>query len=81
MELWKGVASADTIIRPWKTEAVTKHVTQQLETASATAVDGSTVHFSVKDYPVTLCCHSDSPGAVEIVTAAKAAINKFNKDR
>ena len=75
------VANTNIVVRPWKTEEVEKHVTQQLTTASATAIDGSTVHFPVKDYPITVCCHSDSPGAVEIVTAAKAAIDKFNKDR
>ena len=75
-----GVVNADAVIRPWKTEDVEKHVTQQLITASATATDGSTVHFDMKDYPITVCCHSDSPGALEIVTAAKAAIDKFNKD-
>ncbi|MCJ1239029.1 hypothetical protein MMC14_007022 [Varicellaria rhodocarpa] len=75
-----GMLVIDRKKKPWKTEDVEKHVTQQLITASATATDGSTVHFDMKDYPITVCCHSDSPGALEIVTAAKAAIDKFNKD-
>lgn len=66
--------------RPWKTEDVIKHVTQQLNTESVTAVDGSTVHLPVKDYPISLCCHSDSPGASEIVKAARAAVDRFNKE-
>lgn len=57
-----------------------KHVTQQLTTESVTATDGTTVHLPVKDYPLSLCCHSDSPGCVEIVKTARAVANKFNDE-
>ena len=46
-------------------EDVRKHVTQQWETQSVTATDGSTVQLPVKDYPISVCCHSDSPGCLE----------------
>ncbi|KAK3055050.1 hypothetical protein LTR09_004210 [Extremus antarcticus] len=32
-----------------------------------------------QDHPVSLCCHSDSPGAVQIVTAARQIVDEFNK--
>jgi len=66
--------------RPWKLEDVEKHVTQQLYTESVTAVDGTTVHLPVKDHPISLCCHSDSPGCVEIITKTKEVVDKFNKE-
>lgn len=30
------------------------------------------------EYEVSLCCHSDSPGAVEIVKAARDIVDQFN---
>ena len=44
-----------------------------------TAVTGETVELPVGDYEVSLCCHSDSPGAVEIVKGAREIIDEFNK--
>ncbi|KAL8709574.1 MAG: hypothetical protein Q9220_005666 [cf. Caloplaca sp. 1 TL-2023] len=75
-----GMLVIDRIKKPWKTEDVKRHVTQQLTTQSVTATDGSTVQLPVKDYPLSLCCHSDSPGCVEIVQTARAVADKFNKD-
>ena len=66
--------------RPWALEDVEKHVTQQLTTETVTAVTGEEVHLPVRDYPITLCCHSDSPGALEIVRTAKKAIDRFNQE-
>ena len=66
--------------RPWKLEDVEKHVTEQLTTESVTAVDGTNVHLPVKDYPISVCCHSDSPGCVDIIKTTRAVIDKFNKD-
>lgn len=66
--------------RPWKGEDVEKHVEQQLRTESVTAVDGSTVRLPVQDYPISICCHSDSPGCVDIVKTTKAVVDRFNKE-
>ena len=66
--------------RPWKLEDVEKHVEQQLTTESVTTVDGSTVHLPVKDYPVSICCHSDSPGCVGIISTTRKLCDKFNKE-
>lgn len=43
-----------------------------------TAVTGEQVQLPVKEYQVSLCCHSDSPGAVEIVKAAREIVDEFN---
>ncbi|KAL9006815.1 MAG: hypothetical protein Q9188_000426 [Gyalolechia gomerana] len=75
-----GMLVIDRVKKPWKNEDVEKHVTQQLTTQSVTATDGSTVQLPVKDYPLSLCCHSDSPGCVEIVKTARAVADRFNKE-
>ena len=44
------------------------------------AVDGTNVHLPVKNYPISVCCHSDSPGCVEIIRKTKEVVDKFNKE-
>lgn len=46
-----------------------------------TAVTGETVQLPLGGYQVSLCCHSDSPGCVEIVKQARDIIDKWNKDK
>ncbi|GLA57754.1 hypothetical protein AtubIFM55763_004804 [Aspergillus tubingensis] len=74
-----GMLVIDRKKKPWKIEDVKAHVRQQVEDSSATAVDGSVVQMGVKDYPVTICCHSDSPGCSEIVKATREVVDEFNK--
>ncbi|KAL8919968.1 MAG: hypothetical protein Q9208_006536 [Pyrenodesmia sp. 3 TL-2023] len=75
-----GMLVIDRVKKPWKNEDVEKHVTQQLTTQSVTATDGNTVRLPVKDHPLSLCCHSDSPGCGEIVKTARTVVDKFNKE-
>lgn len=42
---------------------------------------GEEVSLPFKNHQVTLCCHSDSPGAVQIVTAARQMVDEFNKQQ
>lgn len=65
--------------KPWSPEETKKHISSQLENSSVTAVTGEEVQLPIGDYDVSLCCHSDSPGAVTIVTAARQMIDEFNK--
>lgn len=65
--------------KPWSPEDTKKHISSQLENSSVTAVTGEEVQLPIGDYEVSLCCHSDSPGAVTIVTAARQMIDEFNK--
>lgn len=75
-----GMLVIDRKKKPWKIEDVRDHVSQQLNTQSVTATDGSVVQLPVKEYPVSICCHSDSPGCLEIIKATKEVIDKFNKE-
>lgn len=68
-----------SIRRPWTSDETKKHITSQLENSSVTAVTGEEVEMPFKSHPVTLCRHSDSPNAVQIVTAARQIVDDFNK--
>lgn len=76
-----GTLIVDRKKKAWDLEDVKKHVKQQLYDGSVTAVTGEVVDLPVKDYPVTICCHSDSPGCIEIVQATKEVADEFNKSR
>ncbi|GKZ27276.1 hypothetical protein AbraIFM66951_004881 [Aspergillus brasiliensis] len=58
---------------------VPRHVTEQIETSSVTAVDGTTVELPIGSHPISLCCHSDDPGCVEVVEEARAVVDAINK--
>ncbi|KAF2463041.1 uncharacterized protein BDR25DRAFT_397378 [Lindgomyces ingoldianus] len=62
----------------WQPNDIKKHVRAQIENASVTAVTGEEFQLPLGDYPISLCCHSDSPGAVAIVTAAREIVDEFN---
>jgi len=74
-----GMLVIDRKKKPWKKEDVKSHIGQQLNSQSVTATDGSTVKLPLKDYPISVCCHSDSPGCMEIITTVKEVIDEFNK--
>ncbi|EXJ80440.1 lactam utilization protein lamB [Capronia coronata CBS 617.96] len=67
---------------PWDQEKLKKHVRQEVEEGSVTAIDGTLVdwHFD-QDATVTVCCHSDSPGCVEIVKTTREIVDEVNKKR
>jgi lactam utilization protein B len=67
------------ISRPWKPDEAQAHIKSQVENGTVTAVTGEEVQLPIGDHQVSLCCHSDSPGAVEIVTAARQIVDQFNK--
>jgi len=64
--------------KPWTPEDSKKHIRSQVENASVTAVNGENIELPLGDHEVSLCCHSDSPGCVEIVKAAREIIDEFN---
>ena len=39
---------------------------------------GEEIELPIGDHEVSLCCHSDSPGAVEILKAARQIVDEFN---
>lgn len=65
--------------KAWTSEDVKKHISGQLDNSSVTAVTGEELELPVGQHDVSLCCHSDSPGALEIVQAARRYIDEFNK--
>jgi hypothetical protein len=65
--------------RPWHPDETRKHVLSQVENATVTAVTGEEVELPIGDHEVSLCCHSDSPGAVEIVKAARGTLQMYGK--
>lgn len=75
-----GMLVIDRKKKPWDLEDVRKHVSQQVESQTVTAVDGSVVELPVKDYPISICCHSDSPGCVGIIKTTRDVVDKFNKE-
>jgi len=74
-----GSLVIDRVKKPWKMEDVREHVRQQIEESKVTAITGDVVELPTGDYPISLCCHSDSPGCVEIVKAAREIVDEYNK--
>ena len=74
-----GMLVIDRKKKPWKKEDVRAHIGQQINTQSVTATDGVVVKLPLKDYPISICCHSDGPGCMEIITTTKQVIDEFNQ--
>ncbi|KAJ4367203.1 hypothetical protein N0V83_007733 [Neocucurbitaria cava] len=64
--------------KAWHPDETRKHVRSQVENATVIAATGEVLQLPIGDYEVSLCCHSDSPGAVEIVKAAREIVDEFN---
>ncbi|PTU22915.1 hypothetical protein P175DRAFT_0430601, partial [Aspergillus ochraceoroseus IBT 24754] len=73
-----GMLVIDRKKKPWDPADVEKHIRQQLEDQSVTSTEGTVVAPPMKDYPVSICCHSDSPGCVEIIKATRKVADEFN---
>lgn len=76
-----GTLIVDRKKKPWKIEDVKKHVRKQLQESKVIAITGEEAYLPVADHPITICCHSDSPGCIEIVTATREVVDAFNKER
>jgi lactam utilization protein B len=70
--------SANWPNRAWTQQESERHIRSQVEHAIVESVDGKEIELPIGDNEVSLCCHSDSPGCIEIVTAARSIIDKFN---
>ncbi|PSK51623.1 hypothetical protein B9Z65_2890 [Elsinoe australis] len=64
--------------KPWTKEESKKHIRSQVENSSVTAVTGEEIELPIGGNEVSLCCHSDSPGAIDIVKAAREIVDQFN---
>jgi lactam utilization protein B len=65
--------------KAWTPDETKKHILSQVDNSSVTAVTGEEIELPIGDHDVSLCCHSDSPGAVQIITAARQIVDEFNK--
>lgn len=74
-----GSLVVDRKKKPWAIEDVKKHVRQQIAESTVTAVTGEIVTLPTAEYQVSVCCHSDSPGCVDIVTATRQVVDEQNK--
>jgi UPF0271 protein len=74
-----GYLMLDRKKKPWEMEDVRKHIIQQLNEEGVTSIEGNFVPLPLKDYPVTICCHSDSPGCLDIIRTTKEVIDEFNQ--
>jgi lactam utilization protein B len=75
-----GMLVIDRKVKACRLEDVRKHVEQEVNSQTVTAVDGGVVELSVKDYPISICCHSDSPGCLDILKTTKEVVDKFNSE-
>ena len=75
----QGMLVIDRKKKPWDLKDVEKHIRQQVEEQSVTAVDGSVVPLPLKSYPLSICCHSDSPGCVGIIQTVRRVADEFNQ--
>lgn len=73
-----NMAGANDSNRPWTQEESKKHIRSQVENSSVTAVTGEEIELPIGENEVSLCCHSDSPGAIDIVKAAREIVDQFN---
>ncbi|KAM4056327.1 lamB/YcsF family protein [Hirsutella rhossiliensis] len=76
-----GSLVIDARKQAWRPDDVRAHVRQQLFEGSVTAVTGEVVARPTGEYPVSVCCHSDSPGCGEIIRAAREVVDEFNASR
>lgn len=74
-----GSLVVDRKKKPWAIDDVKRHVRQQIAESTVTAVTGEVVTLPTAGYPVSVCCHSDSPGCVDIVTATRQVVDEQNK--
>ncbi|KAI0317030.1 lamb YcsF family protein [Amylostereum chailletii] len=64
---------------PVSQETVRQRVTTMLETHQVTTKSGSLLHIGQGVSEVSICVHSDTPGAVEIAQCVKGLVDESNK--
>lgn len=74
-----GSLVVDRKKKAWAIEDVKSHVKQQIAESTVTVVTGEVITLPTADYQVSVCCHSDSPGCVDIVTATRTVVDEQNK--
>ncbi|KIK46793.1 hypothetical protein CY34DRAFT_799945 [Suillus luteus UH-Slu-Lm8-n1] len=65
---------------PVPIEVVRQRVTNLLKLHKVSTVGGKLLDLGANIAEVSICCHSDTPGAVEIARAVKALVDESNND-
>lgn len=73
-----GTLIVDRKKQKWEARDVELHVLQQLQHKTVTAVTGEIVQLPVKDYSLSICCHSDTPGCVEVIKLTRELVDRVN---
>lgn len=73
-----GTLIVDRKKQPWDAEHVEAHVRQQCEKQQVTAITGEVIDLPVKDYPLTICCHSDTPGCLDVIKITRCIVDEIN---
>ncbi|KAL9083144.1 MAG: hypothetical protein Q9159_005962 [Coniocarpon cinnabarinum] len=66
--------------KAWSNEECREHIYSQVE-HSKVKVDGNDIDLPIQGKEVSLCCHSDSPGCLQIVQIAREIVDNFNKQQ
>ncbi|OJD29025.1 lactam utilization protein lamb [Diplodia corticola] len=79
---WTGEGGLviERVKSPWAPEETRAHVTAQVYEGAVTAVTGEKIELPFGDHEVSICCHSDSPGCVEIVKATRGIVDQWNAE-
>lgn len=73
-----GTLIVDRKKKAWDLGEVERHVRQQCEHSSVTAVTGEAITLPVQDHPITICCHSDTPGCLQVIKATRRIVDEVN---
>lgn len=62
----------------WSKEDIQHNMRNVVEHSSVDTVEGGSFEFPFGDHPITICAHSDTPGALEVVKAMREVADEFN---
>ncbi|RBR26686.1 uncharacterized protein FIESC28_00469 [Fusarium coffeatum] len=74
----EGMLFIDRKKTPWDPQVVRERVRSQFFESKVVAETGELIDLPIKGNPTTICCHSDSPGCVEIVKITREVADEYN---
>ncbi|KKP06195.1 hypothetical protein THAR02_01708 [Trichoderma harzianum] len=73
-----GVPVVNRRMSPWKKEEIQYNINNVMENCQVDTVEGGKYDFPLANHEVTICAHSDTPGALEVVKAMRESVDEFN---
>ena len=77
----EGMLFIDRKKTPWDLEVVRDRVRSQFFESKVKVETGELIDLPIKGNPTTICCHSDSPGCLDIVRITREVADEYNKAR